>query len=73
MVLSDGTAIKPLSVKLGHYPIFDQRDDRTVTCTFMDTKLQFFDASSQRLLEPTIPVGVLGVASVAHILRRIAR
>lgn len=47
--------------------VFDQRDERTINCTFNDTKVQVLDASSQRILRPTIPVGGVRVASVADI------
>jgi len=48
--------------------IFDQRDERTINCTFNETKVQVLDATSQKLLQPTIPVGGVRVASVADIL-----
>jgi hypothetical protein len=40
----------------------------TLNGVFEDTKVQFLDASSQRLLEPTTPFGGIRLASLADVL-----
>lgn len=43
-------------------------EEGTLTGVFDDTKLQFLDASSQRLLEPTTQFGGIRVASLGDVL-----
>lgn len=43
-------------------------EEGTLNGVFEDTKVQFLDASSQRLLEPTTPFGGIRLASLADVL-----
>ena len=48
-------------------------EEGTLNGVFEDTKVQFLDASSQRLLEPTTPFGGIRLASLADVLETAGR
>jgi hypothetical protein len=48
--------------------VASRRDDGTINCLFNGTKVQVLDASTQRLISPTIQVAGMRVASVEDLM-----